>query len=142
MIRNSLVLCVVFALLVAPMVFGQDAPAEEPMASFEKMADKALAAYNAQDWQAFYTDFASSMAGIATELAFSTLYTNMYMKEYGAYQSRSLILDRCSIAPDSPVALVVYSGVFANNPKVDISINFIKEGETWKVMQIQFNKAP
>lgn len=143
-------LLVALVITIAPVLYAQEpaapaAPAEsakatDPMIAMEAMVEKALAAYNKQDFKAFYADFAKSMEAIATEQAFQTMYVGMYMKDYGQYKSRELLKDKCSVADDSPVALLQYKAVFEKNPAITIGVNFTKEGDAWKLMQIQFNK--
>lgn len=110
----------------------------EELKAMNEMVDKALAAFNSGDFKGFYADYAKSMAGIATEQAFKTLYVDNYMATFGKYQSRTQIKEQTVITADSPVALVAFEGVFEKNPKTKISVNFTKEDGVWKVMQIQF----
>jgi len=141
-----------------PVVWAQDTPlaasatgAVEPgnsepakggdaIANADAMLEKALVAYNKQDPKAFYADFAQSMAAIATEQAFQALYVGMYMKDFGQYKSRELLKDKCVVPADSTVGLLQYKAVFEKNEKMTIAVNIVKEGDAWKLMQVQFNK--
>lgn len=111
----------------------------ERLTPMDDMVDQAMTAYNAQDSQAFYRDFASSMSSIATPEAFSALYVNVYMAQFGAYESRTLIPEQTVIIESSPVALAVYKAKFLQ-AVVQLSVNFIKENDAWKIMQVQMQR--
>lgn len=104
----------------------------------DAMIDKALTAYNNKDWKTFYADWAETMSSIATEQSFNALYTGMYHNNFGQYKSRVPIPAETVLSGDSPVGLIVYTGVFEKNEKVKISVNVIREKDSWKIMQIQF----
>ncbi|NLI79084.1 MAG: hypothetical protein GX442_21905 [Candidatus Riflebacteria bacterium] len=142
---------VALTLVAVPAVFAQEpapaadpaAPADDQMKGLDAMVDKALEAYNNQDFKAFYADFTSTMAGITTEQAFSTMYTNMYFNKYGKYKSRELIKEETVVPAnpaETPVGLLQYKAVFEKNEQVKISVNITREGDAWKLMQVQFNK--
>lgn len=114
---------------------------EETMKALEAMIDKALDAYNKQDWKAFYADFAPAMAAICTEQAFQTMYIGMYMQQFGQYKSRELIKDKTVVPADATVGLLQYKAVFEKNAQVEIAVNITRDGNAWKLMQIQFNAA-
>ncbi|RCK79074.1 MAG: hypothetical protein OZSIB_0416 [Candidatus Ozemobacter sibiricus] len=117
---------------------------EETMKALEAMIDKALDAYNKQDWKAFYADFAPAMAAICTEQAFQTMYIGMYMNQFGQYKSRELIKEKTVVPAnpaDAPVGLLQYKAVFEKNAQVEIAVNITRDGNAWKLMQIQFNDA-
>jgi|GEM_PF-1464248 len=117
---------------------GGDIPAE--LKPFDEMVNKALTAYNAEDFKAFYADYAKMMSGVATEQAFKSLYIDNYKTTFGKYVSRSFVKEQSSVPENAPVALIVYSGVFEKESKVKISMNFTKEENSWKLMQVQFAK--
>ena len=47
---------------------------------------------------------------------------------------------RCETVSAGDAPLLVYEGEFEKEKKVKISINFTKEGDQLRVMQVQFNK--
>ncbi len=130
---------ILLLLLTVPALAADPFPGvtEAEFKTMNPQVDRAMAAYNKGDWKAFYADFAKMMAGIATEQAFKTLYTDMYKPKYGNYKSRKLAASRSSGSPMN--AVVSYDGVFDKGP-AKIDINFIKEGSAWKLQQVQFNK--
>ncbi len=136
---------VALTLMGASALPAQQLADEETMKSLEAMIDQALEGYNKQDDKAFYADFASSMAAICTEQAFQTMYVGMYMNQYGQYKSRELIKEKTVVPAnpaDAPVGLLQYKAVFEKNDKVEIAVNITRDGDAWKIMQIQFNVAP
>ncbi|MFN7976061.1 MAG: hypothetical protein U0166_27625 [Acidobacteriota bacterium] len=124
-----------FGLLVflgAVPAFSQDA------AKLEGMLDNALKAYNAQDAKAFYADYAKSLAGIATDQAFNTMYKDGYMKDLGKFVSKTMVKEKSVVTGDFP--LMVFNAKFDKNEKVTLSCNFTKEDGNFKIMQIRFDK--
>jgi hypothetical protein len=129
--RILLFLC--FAVCVSSAARAETPVDPKPL---EAMLDKALAGYNAGNHTAFYADYAKSMAGIATEAVFNSMYRGMYLPTYGKYISRTPIKAETVLLGDLP--LLVYSAEFEKNKKVKISVNFTKEDGAFKIMQIQF----
>lgn len=127
-------------LLLTVPAFAKDVAPGITEADFKIMdaqVERAMAAYNAGNWQAFYADFAKMMAGIATEQSFKTLYVENYKKKYGNYKSRQVNPANCSGGPMN--AVVEYNAKFDKGPG-KLQINFFKEGPAWKLQQIQINK--
>ncbi len=122
----------VFAAEVAPGISDAD------FKSMDAQVERAMQAYNAGNWKAFYADYAKMMAGIATEQAFKTLYTDNYKKKYGNYKSRKFN-PAASSAASGMNAVVEYAAVFDKGP-AKLQINFMKEGSSWKLQQVQVNK--
>lgn len=105
-------------------------------AALDKEVDQAMAGYNAKSPKEFYANWATMMKSIETGQAFKTLYVDMYQKNYGAYKSRTLI-DAKSVVSTAN-GLMVYKAMFSKKPGT-LSVNFIKEGSTFKIQQIQVN---
>jgi hypothetical protein len=99
----------------------------------EPMVDNAMQGYNKEDHQAFYKDYTKSMASVATESTFKMMVMNMWKKETGNYKSRKLIDSRCSFNDSAP--LLVYEADFENAKKI-LSVNFLKEEDELKIVQI------
>ena len=70
-------------------------------------------------------------------LAFDTLYAGMYMDKYGKYLSKALVHEKSVYS--GTTTLLIYKGKFEKNDNVQISINLIKEGNSFKVMQVRFD---
>ena len=105
----------------------------------DPLVEKALTAYNAGDWKAFFADYAKSMAAIANEQTYKALY-GRYMETFGKYVSRTLVAERSSGKPDVP-GLLSYDAEFEKNKKVRIDVNYLPEEGALKLMQVQFNAA-
>ena len=131
----ALLLCAfTFTFTARAATAGKDA-APEVMKGLEEKVDKMLKAYNDNDWKAFFTDYAKSMAALATEPTYKMLYGD---KGFGKFVSKKLIDKETVSANDTP--LLVYEAEFEKEKKVKISVNFTKEDGQLKVMQVQFNK--
>jgi len=101
----------------------------------EETVEVLLKAYNEGDAKTFNAQYAKSMAGVATEQTF-LIYKKMAMDKVGKYESKKP-LEKETVATGE-VPLLVYEGKFSKAEKVKISINFTKDGEEFKVMQVTF----
>jgi len=126
---------VIVLLCTSLIVFAADKTAP---AALETSVDKAMKAYNAGDWKAFFADYAQSMSAIATEQTFKALYESGAKPQFGNYVSRTLIAGESSINDEAP--LLVYKAKFAKG-EAKLSVNFIKEGSAMKLMQVQIAPA-
>lgn len=133
---------------VAAMVLGSGLASADDLApglsqerfnSMDGMVDRAMAAYNADNWKKFYSEWAQMMAGICTEQAYSSLYKGQYKKNFGNFKSKKLIPSRSTVADMN--GLLVYEATFDKGGKADLAVNFFKEGDVYKIQQIQVNKA-
>lgn len=123
-------------------VFAQNLLSEEQTNNFlkqyEPLVNNALGAYNKEDYKDFYKDYAIMMANIATELAFKTMYINMYKEKYGKFVSKTLIREKSVYVDAGP--LLVYKAIFEKNSNIQIGVNFTKERDGYKIMQISFDE--
>ncbi|MCA9792321.1 MAG: hypothetical protein KC910_11020 [Candidatus Eremiobacteraeota bacterium] len=134
--------------LMAAMVLGSGLASADDLApglspdrfkSMDGMVDRAMAAYNADNWKKFYSEWAQMMASICTEQAYTSLYKGQYKKNYGNFKSKKLIASRSVVADMN--GLLVYEAAFDKGGKLDLAVNFFKEGDIYKIQQIQVNKA-
>jgi hypothetical protein len=126
-------------LVFSPAVMAQEvAPglSQDLFTSLDAVVSRTMAAYNAGDWKKFYADYAKQVAATETEGAFTALYTNMAKKTFGNFKSKSLIAKRSSFP--GPVGLLVYAAQM-DKGKADLSVNFFKEGDTYKIQQVRFD---
>jgi len=130
----SAVLCLGFFALNARAATTKDA-SPEVMKGLEEKVDKMLKGYNDNSYKDFFADYAKAMAALGTESTFKMLYVD---KGFGKFVSKKLIDKETVSAGDLP--LLVYEGEFEKEKKVKISINFTKDGDQLKIMQVQFNK--
>ena len=107
---------------------------------YEPLIDNALWAYNKEDCKTFYKDYAIMLANIATELAFKTMYIDMYKEKYGKFVSKTLIREKSVYVDSGP--LLVYKAIFEKNSNIQISVNFTKERDGYKITQISFDEIP
>ncbi len=140
--KMKVMLVTLLMVVFSGAIFAGVLPAAEEMSALDAMIDKMMAAYNAGDATAFYADWASMMAAICTPQAFQTLYVDNYMKTFGAYASRTVNADESVVMADVPNGLLVYTAKFANNENVKMSVNLMKENDTWKIQQLTIQAMP
>ena len=105
----------------------------------EKNLDRALQAYNNDDHKKFWAEFAKTVDALKTKETYDALYTNGYKPMYGKLVKRGeMIKDKSAL--EGPVGLVRYLAEFEKNKKVEIDVNWEKEGKEVKFIQIQINK--
>ena len=102
------------------------------------LVDKTLKAYNAENPIEFYRYFADKMEDVAKCNYFEAVYVDGYKKALGFIESRELLEDESSFDPDFPV--LAYKCEFEKNPCVFMTVNFIKEDDTYRITQIRFDK--
>lgn len=107
---------------------------EEYLNQLDPMVDSAMKGYNAEDHKVFFADYCKAMAGVATEMTFKNMVLGMFKKKTGDFKHKKLLDSRCSFNETNP--LLYYEAEFANG-KFLLPVNFSKEGEGYKVMQIQ-----
>lgn len=100
----------------------------------DPMVDHAMKGYNDENHQVFFANYCKMMAGVATEMTFKNMVMNMFKAKTGAFKSKTLLDARCSFNETTP--LLVYEGEFEKG-KFLLPVNFTKEGDVFKVMQIQ-----
>lgn len=105
------------------------------LAGLDKEVGKVMDGYNASNWKTFYnSSWAQQTKAIQTEQTFNTLYTNMYIKQYGTLKSRKVLESASSFGPMN--AVLIYEASFSKkNGK--LAVNFFKEGGKWKIQQLQ-----
>lgn len=134
-------LCVVLALgLLLPALRADDEPKAD-LKKLEATMDKALKAYNEGDHKKFFADYAKAMRAIATEQTFNALYKEGAMKQFGKCKEKPArkFLEKQSALTGEAI-LACWQAEFEKNKKVKISANFMKEGDAYKLMQIQFEE--
>ena len=133
--RTSL-LAVIMVLLVG--VGANVRAADADKAKLEATVDKVLKAYNEGDAKTFNGEYAKMMSAVATEQTFKTMYQDQYMKNLGKYESKKPLEKETVATGDFP--LLVYEAKFEKAPKVKVSVNFTKDGDEFKLMQVRFDK--
>lgn len=94
--------------------------------------------YNAGDAKVFFADYAKLLAAVAVPATFDALYKNGELKEFEKYESKKLIAAQSVVEGETP--LLVFEAKFEKNPKVKLSVNFMKEEGKPKVMQVTIEK--
>jgi hypothetical protein len=132
--KNFLLGCLAVTLSVSAVaeVPGVD---KATLAGLDKQVGKVMDGYNANNWKAFYSsNWAEQTKAIQTEQAFNTLYSNMYLKQYGTLKSRKINESKSSFGPMN--AVLFYDAEFSKK-KGKLAVNWFKEGGNWKIQQLQ-----
>jgi hypothetical protein len=107
--------------------------------ALEKNLEKALKAYNDDDHKKFWAEFCTAANALKTKETFDALYTNGYKKQFGKFVKRGdLLKDKSTL--EGEIGLVRYTAEFEKNKKLEMDINWVKEGKEIKFMQILINK--
>ena len=130
----------VLSIILAVSVLGSEVHAADKLdpKPLEAIIDNALKGYNDGDYKVFFADYAKSMAAVATEQTFKSMYTDQYKKNLGDYVSRKPIDKETVLMGDFP--LMVFDAEFSKEKKVKLSVNFTKEDGKFKIMQMRFDK--
>ena len=110
----------------------------EVVAPFEKVLDKALAAYNADDATAFNANFAKAAHPPADEHTFRALFDGIYRPEFGSYTSKALL--PAESVPDPNYGQLTYNATFAKRARVKMSADFVREDGGLKIVQLRLEK--
>lgn len=132
--RSISILALAFS-ISAPALRAADAPK-----ALDAIVENAMKGYNAGDAKVFFADYAKLLSAVATPAMFDALYKNAAMKEYGKYESKSLLAKESVVDGETP--LLVFAAKFEKNPKVKLSVNFMQEDGKPKVMQVTIEKMP
>jgi hypothetical protein len=105
----------------------------------ETNLDRALKAYNDDDHKKFWAEFAKAADALKTKETYDALYTNGYKPMYGKLVKRGeMIKDKSGL--DGPLGLVRFLAEFEKDKRVEIDVNWAKEGKDVKFIQILMNK--
>jgi hypothetical protein len=113
------------------------APAPSALAELEPVLNRALAAYNADDKNAFLAEFARAAPGIHGEGVYRRLFGSVYKSEFGKIERKRL--KRKASVPDRDWGALTYDAAFEKHPKALLVANFIRENGAVKLMQIRFD---
>lgn len=112
---------------------------EKLLAKLVPMVDAAMEGYNKEDHKVYFADFCKAMEAVATEQTFRTMVQGMWKKENGAFKAKKLLDDRCSF--NDQVPLLMFEAEFENGKRL-LAVNFTREGDLFRVMQISVNPLP
>jgi hypothetical protein len=105
----------------------------------EKAVERALKAYDDDDHKKFWAEFCTAANALKTKETFDALYTNGFKKQYGKCVKRGeLLKDKSTL--DGELGLVRYKAEFEKDKKAEIDINWVKEDNKIKFMQILIGK--
>src|SRR5260221_6359100 len=96
--------------------------------ALEKSVDNALKAYNDDDYKMFWAEFSKTVDALKTKETYDALYTNGSKKMFGKLVKRGdMIKDKSVLTGE--IGLVRYMAEFDKDKKVEISINWVKDGK-------------
>lgn len=135
--KNFLLGCLALTFLSGSALADVPGVDKATLAGLDKQVGTVMEGYNANNWKAFYgSNWAEQTKAIQTEQAFTTLYTNMYLKQYGTLKNRKINESKSSFGPMN--AVLFYDADFSKK-KGKLAVNWFKEGGKWKIQQLQVN---
>ena len=133
--KNFLLGCLTISLLSGSALADVPGVDKATLAALDKQVGTVMEGYNANNWKTFYgSGWAQQTKAIQTEQTFTTLYTNMYLKQYGTLKNRKISESTSSFGPMN--AVLIYNADFSKK-KGKLAVNFFKEGGNWKIQQLQ-----
>jgi len=100
----------------------------------EALMEKFFKAYNKGDAKGCFEDYIDSFKGMAEQLYSVLVKPNK--DKYGDYKSHTFVKEG-SVAADD-ITLMILHVDFDKGKKVKVSVNFGKEGKSWKIQQVTF----
>jgi hypothetical protein len=97
-------------IILASMSLVSVAADKTAPAALEASVDKALKAYNAGDWKAFFADYAQAMSALANEQTFKALYESAAKPQFGNYVSRTLVAGESVTTGETPLQGEIQQG--------------------------------
>lgn len=131
-----------FALVLSAALRADDEPKAD-LKKLEATMDRALKAFNEGDHKKFWAEFAKAADPLKTPEVFKALYLDGYQKTFGKYNEKSTrkFLEKRSALTGETI-LAMWQGEFEKNKKALIAANFQKEGNDYKLIQIQVHEFP
>ena len=102
------------------------------------LTNKALVAYNSENYTDFRSCFADSMSSAVTKSYFKEVFLGTYKKNLGFVESVKFLKNQSSLDPDFPILL--YSAEFEKYKPVLITVNFMNENGRYRITQLRFDK--
>ena len=102
------------------------------------LTNKALVAYNSENYTDFRSCFADSMSSAVTKSYFKEVFLGTYKKNLGFVESVKFLKNQSSLDPDFPTLL--YSAEFEKYKQVLITVNFMNENGRYRITQLRFDK--
>lgn len=124
---------VVFA--VAP-VRADDADPKKLASQVEKLME----AYNKDDVKTFFANWAKVVESITNAQTYDSLYKNAAKKELGKYTPKSVKFRKDGSVLTGDYLVVHFEAEFEKSKTGQITVNFAKEGNDYKFMQVKFEK--
>ncbi len=107
--------------------------------AFEKTVDRALKAYNDDDSKKFWAEFAKIVDAIKTKETFDALYVNGYKPIFGKFVKLGDLIKEKTVL-DGEIGAVFWKAEFEKNKTAYIAVNWMKEGNDVKLVQLQIQK--
>ena len=130
--------CVSFLVIVLRTLSAQ--PTEEYLIStLDVLTQRALHAYNREDYIMFYKYFAKKMDPAKAKRFFDAEYMSLYKKELGPVLATRLLRDKSDLDHDLPE--LVYESSFEKFYPVLITVNFINQNDDYRITRIRFDRV-
>lgn len=102
------------------------------------IVNKALVAYNSENYNDFRSCFADSLSSAATKSYFEEIYLGTYKKNLGFVESVKFLKNQSSLESFFPVLL--YQAQFEKHKDVLITVNFMNEDGRYRITSLRFDK--
>jgi hypothetical protein len=123
---------------------GFSAPASRAADADPKVLEaqvvKLLEAYNKDDVKAFFADWAKAAAAIATPEVYNALYKAGAKNMVGDYVAKSIKFRKEGSVLSGDVLVVYFEAAFSKEKDGLITVNFMKEGDAYKFLQVRIAK--
>lgn len=123
--------------LTASAVRADDAADAKKLAG---QVEKLMEAYNKDDAKAFFANWAKVVESITNAQTYDSLYKNMAKKELGKYMPKSVKFRKEGSVLTGDYLVVYFDAEFEKSKAGQITVNFAKEGNDYKFMQVKFEK--
>jgi hypothetical protein len=107
----------------------------------EAQVVKLLDAYNKDDVKAFFTGWAKSAEALTTEQIYDLLYKMGAKKDVGDYTPKSVKFRKDGSVLSGDILVVYFEAAFSKEKDGLVTVNFTKEGEEYKFLQVRISKA-
>ena len=102
------------------------------------LAQKSFSGYNSASYEEFIEYCAVKTKSLITKEYFENLYMQIYKKDLGQIVVFRPLLKECQLDQDFPI--LVYQAKFQRYDDVIVTVNFMREYDTYRITRIEFDK--
>ena len=102
------------------------------------LAQKSFSGYNSANYEDFIEYCSAKTKSLITKEYFENLYMQIYKKDFGQIIVFRPLLEECQLDQNFPV--LVYQAKFEEYDEVLVTVNFMREYDTYRITRIEFDK--